>query len=118
MRRFAVYIQTLNSVVDPSKNTTSETPVGVLQSTQQPFSVKEFIPLAKLARETFGILPNQKPLFKPLPAVVYIIIDNEKTLCGRDLSYSHYSNYSQFANCKNCKKIEQKNEKDRIPTNS
>lgn len=110
MRRFAVFIQTFTSVVDTSKNKTAEKPVGIMEPPETGFIRRaDFETMAKQARKTFGILPNQKPLFRELPKVVHIILENDKTVCGRDFAFKHYSNYSQFANCKNCLKKEAKN---------
>ena len=97
MRRFAVYVQTFNSVVDTTKNRTSEKPVGVVEPPETGFISKvDFETMAKDARRTFGILPNQRPQLRELPKVVHIILENDKTLCGRDYSFRHYSVYSNL----------------------
>lgn len=112
MKRFAVFIQTLVSVVDISKNTTAELPVGVISPVSAGFVTKEhFEQMAKEARKSFGIQPNQQPKFQELPPVVHIFLEEATTtLCGRDYSWRRraFAKYSQFANCKNCLKKQEK----------
>lgn len=101
MAKFAVYVETLVSIVDYSKNLKSSDPIGVLDA-----SFPDAL-LADEARIKFNLASNQKPVFHRIPNIVHHVLEDNKTLCGRDYSYRHYERLNAYVSCKNCLKKEQ-----------